>query len=77
MLNKTMIALSAAMILTSASMSVAMPHKQGGDLWSADVLSVTMNRGHTTVVVGGQVVGQDPDAGVRGQLRRDAHTINR
>lgn len=77
MLNKTMIALSAAMILASASMSVATPYEQGDDLWRADVLGVTTNRGHTAVVVGGNVVGQDPDANVRARLLRDAHTISR
>lgn len=78
MLNNTKIVLSAALFLASASASVAMPHKQGGDLSRADVYGVTAtSRAPAAVVVGERVVGQDPDANVRAQLRRDAHMVSR
>ncbi len=69
MFAKTVFALSAAIVLAGSSAALAMTkssdHRTGAGVALAQSVS------SHTVFVEGKIVGRDPDANVRLQLRRD------
>lgn len=76
MLTKTIIALSAVIVLGTASGVMAKQEKTKRDTArpSAFGASLPQHSASTNVViVGNEVVGRDPDPNVRLQLRRDSY----